>query len=77
MTVSRSDLPIMCSSDSYVSGSQTISKWVNENVYQRFYSILNARSYIPGYEDAPIGFDFTGSDINPALRTEIMTPTGT
>jgi hypothetical protein len=51
--------------------NQSIEGWVQDNVYTKFYKYLKARDYIDGYQNAPIGFRFTGRGMNPALRREI------
>ena len=38
---------------------------------KKFYRYVEARQYLPGYENAPIGFDYTSSNMNPAFRTQI------
>ena len=60
-----------------VSGTQTINKWVNENVYTKFFRYLTAREELPGfYNDASIGFDFTGKNIAPELRSAVEDQVG-
>ena len=38
---------------------------------QKFYRYVEARQYLPGYENAPIGFDFTSPNMDPAFRAQI------
>lgn len=46
-------------------------QWVQDNVVDKFYSYMEARQYLPGYENAPIGFDFTGANVDPELQEEV------
>jgi hypothetical protein len=45
--------------------------WVEKHVVGKFDSYLEARQYLPGYQDAPIGFDFTGSNVDPPFKAKI------
>ncbi|MEV6674289.1 hypothetical protein [Streptomyces sp. NPDC051162] len=45
-----------------------VDKWVDKQVEKKLRSYIEARQYIKGYEDAPIGLVFTESGVNPALR---------
>jgi hypothetical protein len=45
--------------------------WIQEKVYNKFASYLEARSHMPGYENAPIGFDFTEPGAAPKFRAAV------
>jgi hypothetical protein len=45
--------------------------WIQKQVVDKFNRYLEARSYLPGYEDAPIGFDFTSPGVNPGFKAGI------
>ncbi|HUB69610.1 MAG TPA: RHS repeat-associated core domain-containing protein [Acidimicrobiales bacterium] len=46
-------------------------QWIQKQVVNKFYSYLDARQYLPGYENAPIGFDFTSSGADPAFQAQV------
>ncbi|CND72998.1 Uncharacterised protein [Mycobacterium tuberculosis] len=48
-----------------------IGRWVAKHIDKKFSSYLDARQYIVGYEEAPIGFSFTSPDVDPAFRSEV------
>ncbi|WHM36533.1 hypothetical protein [Streptomyces sp. BPTC-684] len=48
-----------------------IDKWVDKQVEKKIRSYIEARQYIKGYEDSPIGLAFTESGVNTALRTPV------
>jgi hypothetical protein len=45
--------------------------WVAKNITKKFARYMEARQYIPGYERAPIGFNFTRPGVEPELRNAI------
>lgn len=45
-----------------------INKWVAKHIDKKFGSYLDARQYMPGYEQAPIGFRFTRAGATPEFR---------
>jgi len=47
------------------------SIWIKEQMFDKFDRFIEARRLLPGYQDAPIGFDFTGSDIYPPFRQAV------
>jgi RHS repeat-associated protein len=51
--------------------AQNPTSWIQKQVVGKFYRYLEARQYLPGYENAPIGFDFTSSNIDPTFRAQI------
>lgn len=48
-----------------------INKWVAKHIDKKFSSYLDARQYIPGYEQAPIGFRFTRAGATPEFRAAV------
>ncbi|WP_149261558.1 hypothetical protein [Actinomadura sp. K4S16] len=48
-----------------------IGRWVAKHIDKKFSSYLDARQYMVGYEQAPIGFYFTTPDADPAFRSEV------
>jgi hypothetical protein len=46
-------------------------QWLQRQVGQKFDKYLTARQYLPGYENAPIGFDFTNPRIDPRFREAV------
>ncbi|HEY8372661.1 MAG TPA: hypothetical protein VIL00_07955 [Pseudonocardiaceae bacterium] len=48
-----------------------INKWISKHIYKKFNSYLDARQYIPGYEQAPIGFRFTNPGADPAFKAAV------
>lgn len=53
--------------------AKDIPLWVSKHIYKKFSSYLDARQYIPGYQNAPIGFRFTTSGATPAFRSAVET----
>ncbi len=48
-----------------------IGKWTAKHVTTKLNSILRARQYMPGFEDAPIGLDFTEAGATPEFRSAV------
>jgi hypothetical protein len=46
-------------------------KWVQKNVFGKLDSYLRARSYLPGYENAPLGLDFTEPGATPEFKEAV------
>ncbi len=50
-------------------------KWIEKHITNKFSKYMNARQYLPGYENAPIGFKFNGkpndAEFISLLRAEI------
>lgn len=49
-----------------------IPNWVTKNVTGKLNSYLTARQYMPGYENAPLGMDFTQSGATPEFRAAVQ-----
>lgn len=45
--------------------------WIQKQIFAKFGRYLQARQYLPGYQDAPIGFDFTTPGVEPEFRTQV------
>ena len=48
--------------------------WVRKHLLGakgKIQTYLNARQYLPGYEDAPIGLDFTNPDVTPEFKAAV------
>lgn len=53
--------------------NQSAENWAKENVADKYYKYLTARDYLPAfYGNASMLIDFTGSQVNPELVSEIM-----
>lgn len=48
-----------------------IGRWVAKHIDKKFSSYLEARQYMVGYEQAPIGFHFTSSGADSVFRSEV------
>jgi hypothetical protein len=48
-----------------------VDKWVNKQVVKKLEAYIEARQYISGYENAPIGIQFTTPGADPAFRTAV------
>ncbi|MGI5207880.1 hypothetical protein ACQEU6_40690 [Spirillospora sp. CA-108201] len=48
-----------------------VGRWVAKHIDKKFSSYLDARQYIVGYEQAPIGFHFTSPGADPVFRSEV------
>ncbi|MCU1646871.1 MAG: hypothetical protein JWN03_7146 [Nocardia sp.] len=48
-----------------------VSKWVDKQVDKKLESYIDARQYINGYEDAPIGLRFTTPGADPSFKTAV------
>jgi hypothetical protein len=48
-----------------------IPGWVQRNVARKLDSYLRARQYLPGYENAPFGLDFTQPGATPEFRAAV------
>jgi hypothetical protein len=46
-------------------------KWVQKNVVGKLNSYVRARQYLPGYENAPLGLDFTEPGATPEFRAAV------
>ncbi|MCX4748851.1 hypothetical protein OG455_25610 [Kitasatospora sp. NBC_01287] len=46
-------------------------KWVDKNVVKKLDSYVRARPYMPGYEDAPMGLDFTEPGATPQFKATV------
>ena len=51
--------------------ADNIQKWVAKSIYKKFADYVEARKYLCGYENAPIGFLFDEKPFDPALATAI------
>jgi hypothetical protein len=49
-----------------------IPSWVNRNVTGKLDSYVQARQYMPGYENAPLGLDFTRSGTTPGFQQAVQ-----
>ncbi|AFZ26700.1 hypothetical protein Cylst_4630 [Cylindrospermum stagnale PCC 7417] len=54
-----------------INGADLTPGWVQKNVTAKFDKILEARQYIPGYENAEIGFHFTKPGANPTFKAAV------
>ncbi|MEU5096952.1 RHS repeat-associated core domain-containing protein [Streptomyces sp. NPDC020996] len=52
-------------------GAQDNGAWIAKHITKKFNSYLEARKYLPGYEDAPIGFNFTKPGVEPGFRSAV------
>jgi uncharacterized protein YukE len=48
-----------------------IQNWVQKNVHGKLDSYVRARQYLPGYENAPLGLDFTQSGATPQFKAAV------
>ncbi len=48
-----------------------VDKWIAKQVEKKLGSYLDARQYIDGYEQAPIGLRFTSPDADPEFRSAV------
>ena len=48
-----------------------IDTWIGKHLDGKVNSYLDARQYLPGYEQAPIGFRFTTPGADPAFKTAV------
>lgn len=46
-------------------------KWVDKNVVKKLNSYVRARQYMPGYENAPLGLDFTEPGATPQFQAAV------
>ncbi|MEU6235634.1 putative T7SS-secreted protein [Kitasatospora sp. NPDC047058] len=51
-------------------------RWVEKNVVKKLDSYLRARPYLEGYEDAPMGLDFTEPGATPEFRAAVEQAVG-
>jgi hypothetical protein len=58
--------------DKSATDAQDVDKWISKHIYKKFSSYLDARQYLPGYENAPIGFRFTEPGMTSEFRTAIQ-----
>lgn len=49
-----------------------IPAWVNRNVTGKLNSYVQARQYMPGYENAPLGLDFTRAGATPQFQQAVQ-----
>jgi type VII secretion system ESX-1 substrate len=49
-----------------------VPQWVQRNVTGKLNSYLEARQYMPGYENAPLGLDFTQSGATPEFQQAVQ-----
>lgn len=47
------------------------SAWIAKHIDKKFNSYLRAQQYMEGYEDAPIGFNFTESGVDPDFKAQV------
>lgn len=47
------------------------NSWISKNILRKLDSYVQARPYLTGYEDAPLGIDFTKSGSTPEFRTAV------
>ncbi|WP_157838434.1 hypothetical protein [Nocardia farcinica] len=48
-----------------------IQKWVDKQVTKKLESYMEAQQYIAGYEDSPIGIEFTSPGVDPAFKSAV------
>jgi hypothetical protein len=48
-----------------------INRWVTKQVNNKIEAYIEARQHIAGYEDAPVGIDFTSAGADPAFRAAV------
>jgi hypothetical protein len=48
-----------------------VDKWVNKQVNNKIEAYIEARQYIGGYENAPVGIEFTRVGADPAFRAAV------
>lgn len=48
-----------------------INDWVDKNIRRKFGRYLEARQYLPCYEDATIGFDFLKPVTDPVFKVAV------
>ncbi|MER6971125.1 putative T7SS-secreted protein [Nocardioides sp. NPDC000445] len=46
-------------------------KWIDKHVNGKFERYMEARQHMPGYDNAPIGFDFTSPGMDPGFRAGV------
>ena len=49
-------------------GLDESARWIQENIVGKFNRYLEARLYLPGYENAAVGFRFTSSGVDPQFK---------
>jgi hypothetical protein len=54
-----------------LTGVDETAGWIQDHVTIKFARILEARHHLPGYENADIGFRFTGPGVDPAFRAAV------
>jgi RHS repeat-associated protein len=54
-----------------ITKADTTAAWIEKNITQKFAKILDARQHLKGYEDAPVGFQFTRKGVDPAFKSAV------
>lgn len=52
-------------------GTADVPQWVARHVTRKFAAYLEARQHMPGYEEAPVGFDFMALGVDPAFKAAV------
>ena len=52
-------------------GALNHNAWIDKHISGKFNSYMEARAYLPGYERAPIGFDFTKSGVDASFQSAV------
>jgi hypothetical protein len=52
-------------------GLPLLYQWLEKHIRKKFTAYQKARQYLPGYENAAIGFRFTKSEVNPDFRSAV------
>jgi hypothetical protein len=54
-------------------GTDDVPQWIARHVTRKFAAYLEARQHVPGYEQAPVGFDFVTPGVDPAFKAAVET----
>ncbi|WP_370010973.1 WXG100-like domain-containing protein [Nocardia cyriacigeorgica] len=52
-------------------GAGDVQKWVDKQVTKKLESYIDAQQYISGYENAPIGLEFTRAGVDPEFKAAV------
>ena len=52
--------------------ANNIESWISKHITSKFNSYMEARKLLPGYENAPIGFKFSGKPVDQAFQNAIV-----
>jgi hypothetical protein len=55
----------------WLTGEDRTQQWVAKHIDKKFDDYQEAKSHMPGYEDAPVGFHFTRPGVDPEFRAAV------